>query len=178
MNFELLCQNMAAKEKAKRRWGKSRHREKITIVDRMEIEDTLQKFAEEVKSFKERRDAVPTPKNHELDLQHPELMSDFTLVEALKKIKVPIPVYSDGTPSRERLIYLFRQHVTPRPQRQTQHQRRRDRKLKRFGNQAETSTSYKMNEVEHDAMEVDATTEDHWALNSDGSWALPLQRKR
>lgn len=168
----------AATEKTKRRWGKSRHREKITIVDRMEIEDTLQKFAEEEKSFKDRHEVASTPTNDEPDLQQPELMSDFALVEALRKIKVPVPVYADGTPSRERLIYLFRQHVTPRPQRMRQGRRpfrRRDRKLKRL-----QAASVKSNEAEHVAMEVDgaAELENFWAVKSDGSWVLPLQRKR
>lgn len=173
---------MASAEKVKRRWGKTRNRDKITIVDRMEIEDTLQKFAEEVKSFKERHEAASTPKqNHEVDLQQPELMSDFALVEALKKIKVPIPVYADGRPSRERLLYLFRQHVIPRPQRQSRRPgRRRERKLRRIGGQTETSASSKAKEAEPVAMEVDGTAEsdDFWALNSDGSWVVPLERKR
>lgn len=182
MTFDLFVRKMASAEKAKRRWGKTRHRDKITIVDRMEIEDTLQKFAEEVKSFKERDEVASTPKqNHELDLQQPELMSNFTLVEALKKIKVPIPVYADGRPSRERLLYLYRQHVMPRPQRQGRRPgRRRERKLKRIGGQAEILPSFKAEEVGPVAMEVDDTTEsdDFWALNSDGSWVLPLKRKR
>ena len=148
----------------------------------MEIEDTLQKFAEEVKSFKERHEAASTSKqNHEVDLQQPELMSDFALVEALKKIKVPIPVYADGRPSRERLLYLFRQHVIPRPQRQSRRSgRRRDRKLRRVGGQTETSPSSKAKEVEPVAMEVDGTAEsdDFWSLNSDGTWVIPLERKR
>ena len=173
---------MASIEKAKRRWGKTRNREKITIVDKMEIEETLQKFAEEVKLSEKRHEVAPTPKqNHELDLQQPELMSDFALVEALKKIKVPIPVYVDGRPSRERLIYLFRQHVIPRPQRQGRRPlRRRYRKLKRSGGQTETPASCKIEEAGPVAMEVDGTAEsdDYWALNSDGSWVLPLERKR
>ena len=174
---------MTSAEKAKRRWGKTRNRDKITIVDRMEIEETLQKFAEEVKSFKERHEVASTPKqNHELDLQQPELMSDFALVEALKKIKVPIPVYADGRPSRERLLYLYRQHVMPRPQRQGGRRpgRRRERKLKRVGGQAETPASSKSEEVGPVAMEVDGTPEsdNFWALDSDGSWVVPLGLKR
>ena len=170
-------------EKTKRRWGKSRHREKITIVDRMEIEDTLQKFAEEVKSFKDRHEVARTPPNNEPDLQQPELMSNFALIEALRKIKVPIPVYADGKPSRERLIYLFRQHVTPRPQRTRPGRRplrRRDRKLKRVGGQTDAALPGKSEEMEQDAMEVEGATEseDFWAVKGDGSWVLPLQRKR
>ena len=184
LTFDLFVPKMASAEntKVKRRWGKTRNRDKITIVDRMEIEDTLQKFAEEVKSFKERHEATSTHKqNHELDLQQPELMSDFALVEALKKIKVPIPVYADGRPSRERLLYLFRQHVIPRPQRQSRRPgRRRERKVKRIGGQADPSTSSKAKEAEPVAMEVDGTSEsgDFWALDSDGSWVVPLERKR
>jgi len=59
-----------------------------------------------------------------LDLQQPELMSNERLVEALAKIKVPIPVYSDGSPSRERLLYLYRTYILPQPQR-VRHQWRR-----------------------------------------------------
>lgn len=167
---------MASTEKSKRRWGKTRNREKITVVDQMEIEVTLQKFAEEVKSFKERHEEALTSKQDcELDLLQPELMSDFSLVEALKKIKVPIPVYADGRPSRERLLYLFRQHVIPRPQRQSRRPaRRRDRKLRRVGGQSASSNTEEAGPV---AMEVDGTN-DFWALDSDGSWVLPLQRKR
>lgn len=147
----------------------------------MEIEDSLQKFAEEVKSFKDRHEVAATPhNNHQLDLQQPELMSDFSLVEALRKIKVPIPVYADGSPSRERLLYLFRQHVMPRPQR-TKHGRRqlRRRMLKRAGGGEESSSqSCNVEEAELlDDMEVDAT-DDHWALGEDGSWLFPMQRKR
>ena len=52
-----------------------------------------------------------------VDLQQPELLSSEALVRVLAERKVPIPVYPDGKPSRERLVYLFRRHVTPRPQR-------------------------------------------------------------
>ena len=170
--------------KAKRRWGKSRHREKITIVDRMEIEETLQKFASEVK---ERHSVAPSPdqeKEETVDLQQPELMTDFALVEALKKIKVPIPVYSDGTPSRERLLYLFRQHVLPRPQRARRGRRlsgrRRERIGRRVDGQAEAMASCKLDDPQRESMEVDEAegSNDHWALRSDGTWKLPLQRKR
>ena len=53
----------------------------------------------------------------QIDLQHPDLMNNDSLVKYLRDIKVPIPMYPDGTPSRERLIYLFKKHVTPQPQR-------------------------------------------------------------
>lgn len=164
--------------RTKRRWGKSRNREKITIVDRMEIEDTLLKIAAE---DKERRNVAPSPEKQDLDLQQPELMTDFALVEALKKIRVPIPVYSDGTPSRERLIYLFRQHVVPRPQRTSRGRRLSRGKERRFrkkvDGQTEALASCRLEDSQHDSMEVEEC-DDHWAVRSDGSWVLPLQRKR
>ena len=179
VTFDLSCAiKMASTEKSKRRWGKTRNREKITVVDQMEIEVTLQKFAEEVKSFKERHEEALTSKqDRELDLLQPELMSDFSLVEELNKIKVPIPVYAGGRPSRERLLYLFRQHVIPRPQRQGRRLvRRRDRKLKRVGGQCESSASANIEVAGPVAMEVDAIN-DFWALDSDGSWVLPSSEK-
>ena len=141
----------------------------------MEIEETLQKFAEEMNLSKARHEVAASPHNSNLELQQPELMSDFDLMESLKKIKVPIPVYSDGRPSRERLIYLFRQHVMPRPQRQRR-LRRREGKIKRAGGGVVegVSGSCKPGEADLDAMEVD----NHWAVGSDGNWLLPLERKR
>lgn len=45
------------------------------------------------------------------------MISNDDLIKSLVQIKVPIPRYDNGEPSRERLIHLFKQHVIPRPQR-------------------------------------------------------------
>lgn len=99
----------------KRAWGKTKNRGKgPPLVDPLDSDmDTPEEPVKRIKinTFEE-------PNHHQtIDLQSPELMSDSVLVEVLSTFKVPIPVYSDGTPSRERLIYLFKKHVTPQPQR-------------------------------------------------------------
>ena len=52
--------------------------------------------------------------------------------------------------------------------------------MKRIGGQVDPSVSSKAKEAEPVAMEVDGTSEsgDFWALDSDGSWVVPLERKR
>ncbi len=62
--------------------------------------------------------AVAPSTGDSTDLQHPELLSDDRLVNVLAGMRVQVPVCSDGRPSRERLSYLFRKHVTPQPQRE------------------------------------------------------------
>ncbi len=99
---------MTEKIGKRRSWGKAKRREDITIINREGMEDILQKIDEEDKE---------KIKITEIDLQYPELMSNEVLTKALKRIKVPIPVYPDGSPSRERLLYLYKLNVLPRPQR-------------------------------------------------------------
>lgn len=101
----------------RRAWGRPKHRDAITLVDEMEID-----LAE-----KESRELKRNSSNAEPDLQHPEIMSNDELIAILGKMKVPIPVYPNGDPSRERLLYLFRRHVTPRPQRTRRMERSRRR---------------------------------------------------
>lgn len=110
---------MAAQKQKRRAWGKTKQREEITIINREKIEETLQQIAEESKKSKnlEKSCEGADPSKSTMDLQYPELMSNDALITALKRIKVPIPVYPDGTPSRERLMYLYRSNVLPRPQR-------------------------------------------------------------
>ena len=132
---------------AKRRsWGKPRQREKIASVDNMEMDEVMGQSEAHAK----------------VDLQHPEMMKTEGLVEVLTSMKVPIPVYSDGRPSRERLVYLFRKHVTPRPQRQDH----KGRKRRRWG----VGTP----------MEVESCWHDDWSQASEGGSGLgmPSQRKR
>ena len=97
-------------EKAKKRsWGKTKHRGKPSLseVDHSVLGPVTEPN-KRIRTFEE-----PT----QIDLQHPELMDNDSLVKTLRDVKVPIPMYPDGTPSRERLIYLFKKHVTPQPQR-------------------------------------------------------------
>lgn len=167
---------MAEQQRSRKRsWGKARHKEDITIINREKIEETLQTIAEE----KKKAEVLP-PANHKtggegggggdqstgLDLQYPELMSNESLVAALRRIKVPIPVYPDGNPSRERLLYLYKTNVLPRPQRN----RSRGSRGQRRGQKVEQG--------EQGVTEMDIDQTDDWAMNSDGSLDLNLQRKR
>ncbi len=102
----------------KRAWGKTKHRGKgppVAETESMECND-----ASAVKRIK-LNDDTSRESSSKIDLQHPELMSNTTLVSLLSEYKVPIPVYADGTPSRERLMYLARKHITPQPQRPRWH---------------------------------------------------------
>lgn len=128
----------------KRRWGKARTRDSVTVIGNNELEDSLQKLEEERKERKSL--VIATSQEHNdsgsikstsfgvLDLQQPQLMSNERLIEALKKINVPIPVYPDGSPSRERLLYLYRTFVLPQPQRNKQQWGRRRFRGKRKNN--------------------------------------------
>ena len=152
---ETFINKMAAEGRGrkKRSWGKTRRRE-VTIINREEMEETLQTLAEEVRQSKV--NSGMDGENTGIHLQYPELMSNETLIKALRQLKVPIPVYPDGHPSRERLLYLYKANVLPRPQRNRW--RRRKRLL---------SNDSKM-EVAH--------SDDDWTVGNDGS-SLP-HRKR
>lgn len=108
-------------QKEKRSWGRTKHRE-VTVVNQEKIEETLHSLAEEAAK---KAEFIPDEASRNTDLQFPELMSDDALIAALKAIKVPIPVYSDGRPSRERLLYLYKTNVLPRPQRNQKRRRLR-----------------------------------------------------
>lgn len=105
---------MAAKERsgpAKRRsWGKCRQKEKVLCIDHMDV-------AELTKTNKSTYN-----RSRSEDLQHPELMSNQTIVDHLSEMKI---VITDRELSRERLFYLFRKHVSPKPQRSSFWRRRR-----------------------------------------------------
>ncbi len=151
----MAAAEIAAEKRVKRRaWGKTRHREKM---DPMEVEETLDQDKSSLRPGPSKADLI--------DLQHPELLTNDRLVEVLSGMRVQIPVYSDGEPSRERLIYLFRKHVTPRPQREGLRGRGGGRRRWR----------------EQVAMEVDHGRQ-RWAWSGDGSGGTsqsgPLQRKR
>ena len=100
-------QNMAGVAK-KRAWGRSRPTAQgVTLLDNIEVEELINTtVCEEISNM-----------HATVDLQHPEMATNDDLVEALVQMKVPIPRYDNGEPSRERLIYLFKTHITPRPQR-------------------------------------------------------------
>ena len=127
---------MAAQNLKKRSWGKTKLREGVTVIDREKIEETLQIIAEETKKLQssQERDNSAAGTGSKSDLQYPELMSNDALVAALKRIKVPIPVYPDGTPSRERLMYLYKTNVLPRPQRNSWKRGRQRRNVAEGGN--------------------------------------------
>ena len=114
-----MQKNMASDSVPRRRaWGRPKRRDEITVVNEMEIE-----LAE-----KESREAAKTKSDADSDLQRPEGMTNNELIAILEKMRVPIPVSTNEIPSRERLLYLFRRHVTPRPQR-TRRSRRSQRRL-------------------------------------------------
>ena len=96
----------------KRGWGRTVQREKINIVENMDLQ-TPDKLA----SIHIKNSAASEGGENTIDLQHPELLSTDSLVNLLTERRVPIPVYENGSASRERLIFLFRKHVVPRPQR-------------------------------------------------------------
>lgn len=153
----------------KRSWGKSRQREEVTIINREKLEETLQTLAEEAKKCKTTsilsNKATTSTSTGEMDLQYPELMSDESLVTALKRIKVPIPVYPDGRPSRERLLHLYRTNILPRPQRS----RRKRRRVSGVSQDDQGSS----------VMEVEVEDHSEWDANSGGSSNnTQLQRKR
>ena len=100
------AKNMASVPR-KRAWGRSKHRDDITVADEKGIE-----LAE-----KESREVKRTRRDTDSDLQYPEGMTNDELVAILKKMRVPLPVSTGENPSRESLLRLFRRHVTPRPQR-------------------------------------------------------------
>ncbi len=114
----------------KRRWGKCRPREQVTVITKEDLNDTLSKCAQEAKEAQERKAKTTVTSQsgsndvklsfNAIDLQQPQLMSNDRLIQALKKINVPIPIYPDGSPSRERLLYLYRTFVLPQPQRNKQ----------------------------------------------------------
>ena len=153
-----MASNEVEKAVKRRSWGKARSREKIAVIDQMEV-DVLMK--ESSRSADKRATCVDTS---DIDLQHPELMASDTLTAILSQRRVPIPVYEDGKPSRERLIYLFKKHVTPQPQRDS-YWRRPGRRGWR-----------KRRRTDETPMEVDNTGAGDWVLNSDED--TPVQRKR
>ena len=166
---------MAAQKekKEKRSWGRTKHKE-VTVINQEKIEETLQSLAEEVKqrelassvSYTSSASGAPGPAGagEGVDLQYPELMSDDALAAVLKRIKVPIPVYPDGRPSRERLLYLFKTNVLPRPQR---NQRKRKRQLR-------DSAMVSRGDDGGTAMEVD-----DWSTNgAQTNSSTEIQRKR
>lgn len=147
----MAAAEVETEKRAKRRaWGKTRHREKVVPMEVEEVGELVRSVASPGKT----------------DLQHPELLTDDRLIEVLAGMRVQIPVYADGKPSRERLIYLFRKHVTPRPQRLRQ-------RSKRKGGQ-----------WWKEVMEVDPDPqqESDWSAEGGGgvdtSPSAPLQRKR
>lgn len=157
-----MASNEVEKAVKRRSWGKARNREKIAVIDKMEV-DVLMKDSNASRSADKRVTCVDTS---DIDLQHPELMASDTMIAILSQRRVPIPVYEDGNPSRERLIYLFKKHVTPQPQRDSYWRRpgRGWRKRKRN---------------EETPMEVDNAGTGDWVLNRDEDWAeTPVQRKR
>ena len=135
----------------RRSWGK-RHKGKVISLDQMDIEElTKLQTSKRIHSSDNSSSAE--------DKQHPELMSNQALVNRLSEMKVAIPVYSDGQPSRERLLYLFWKHVTPKPQRSGFWRRRMPGEVK----------GVVQMDVDHN--------QDTW-ISSNKSWDSPLLGKR
>ncbi len=93
-------------------------REKINIVENVELE-----ISDKVNAGDSKTKLAHISAETSVDLQHPEFLSTAKLVNLLKERKVPIPVYEDGSTSRDRLLFLFKQHVVPRPQRNSRKKR-------------------------------------------------------
>lgn len=110
----------------KREWGKSRHNPTLVRIEDMDLgkPDPSPSCNRVTLSEKGGSNEEKIIKTNSVDLQHPEMLSTEQLMDLLSHYKVPIPVYSDGSPSRERVLYLYRKHVLPRPQRLRQHLRR------------------------------------------------------
>ena len=115
---------MASQIKHKRReWGKPRKKDKIVIVENMDLE--LQDVSKSNKRSNVELDRACDGRgtHQKVDtLQHPEMLSTLELVNMLTARKVPLPVSEDGSQSRETLINLFWKHVLPRPQRRLHNQ--------------------------------------------------------
>ncbi len=154
----MAAAEVEAEKRVKRRsWGKARHRDKVDPMD-------VDQIVEQIKQA-DTKPAVAPSTDDSTDLQHPELLSDDRLVEVLAGMRVQVPVYSDGRPSRERLIYLFRKHVTPRPQREGCGRRRQ-------GDGRRWRGAVAM-EVDHDRQRSD------WSDGDSGTTlSAPPQRKR
>lgn len=150
---------MSEQKERRRSWGRTKHRE-VTVIDQKKIEETLHSFAEEVRKREVVSNEISVESTGGIDLQYPELMSNDALISALKRIKVPIPVYPDGSPSRERLLYLFKTNVLPRPQRKQWKQKRR----------------LQGSIVSHDDHGGSAMEVDDWCAG--GAQTAELQRKR
>ena len=176
-----LCRNgrglMADKQK-RRSWGKTRqNKDTITTVNQTDIENVVRECKELELARKSAQAERKETEHCLLEAQHPELMHADSLVRALTELKVPIPVYEDGKPSRERLVYLFRKHVTPRPQR-SWWRRSGSRKRRRGGQQG---GDWEWDQQEPCAMEVEdqrhGAREDDCAMES-GDELEPSPRKR
>lgn len=139
---------MASKERSgptmptkRRSWGKSRQKEKVLCIDHMDVVELT------------RTNKSTSDRSRGEDLQHPELMSNQTIVDHLSEMKIVIP---DREPSRERLFYLFRKHVSPKPQRSS------------FWRKKRGAVELPM---------VVVSNHETW-ISSCKSWDLPLMRKR
>ena len=122
-HFQKLNMASQTKHSKKREWGKPRMKEKIVIVENMDLE--LQDVSKSIlRSNLELESACEDRGTHQqLDaLQHPEMLATQELVNMLTARKVPLPVCEDGSQSRETLINLFWKHVLPRPQRHPHNQ--------------------------------------------------------
>ena len=99
-----------AQPSKRRSWGKSKEREKVMIVDQMEIE-ALTKSPLPATSEKD------SPHDVSSSLLHPHLMSDHQLESILREMKVPILDSAKNESRRDQLLCLFKRHVVPKPQR-------------------------------------------------------------
>ena len=121
-----LKNKMASQPQARRRqWGKSRETGKVVIVENMDL-GAPDRVDEGIGEKKRDGNGVKSSEKG-LDLQHPEMLSNESLVRILTQYYVPIPAGTDDESNREKLMSLFRMHVQPRPQRQRRHHRKRDK---------------------------------------------------
>ena len=162
-----------SEEVKKRSWGRTRPRANVTVINGEEIEETLQGIEEECKKralTSQSEQAKPVSQSVGINLQQPELLNNERLIEALRKVKVPIPVYSDGRPSRERLLFLYRTNVLPKPQRKRQIWKRRCKEQSNYEGSGGGS---------RDGGELEVNDgRDDWATNGAGLSAVLTEKKR
>ena len=129
----------------RRSWRKQGPRDKHISIDHMDLSVLTR--------IDENESTCPSITD-EVDLQHPELMSNLTLIAHLSRMKVAIP---DGQSGRNKLLNLFQKYVRPKPQRRVFWRRRRRRPT---GEPMEVENTY-------------STGTDH-----SSSWDSPVSRKR
>ena len=131
----------------KRSWGKSREREKVVIVDQMEIEA----LTKQPVATTNEKNSIPVGSS---SLLHPNLLSDHQLESILREMKVPLLAPSKEESRRDQLLCLFKRHVVPKPQRAACSSERKRKRRSLLQEESDTTSG------EDSAMEWMATVEE------------------